>query len=156
MITTILAYIIIIVLSQFALTIGVMVMSFVMPIINFIIPEKLQSIFLTAFFSIIGGIISMCLVFFFGKIIFSYLVGENSYQGIQFFCSVLGVLMPINNDYKHYKKLSNAQIDLKKTSSNEIISALGSEYDVAIAKGYFIGDVIGVFVFAFYLFIYPM
>lgn len=116
---TILAYLIVVILSQFAFTISGLVATPLLGLIFSFLKNKCLPSFLTGISMTIGA-------FYFGYLIFHWFGIEYSYW--QFAVSFIGILAPLYNDYKMYsgriiennKIAGKDELDLMFGDSNKI------------------------------------
>ena len=118
---TVLAYVLVIPLVQFAFTLGVLFGSFGGILLSWL-PEK-YGVQVRSFVSgCVGGITSVS----YGFVVFRLLVGEGSFSTGPFLATVLPLSMPILNDYCRYQKVKRHAIDEpgNQTYAGQLISRM--------------------------------
>ena len=104
---TVLAYIIVLPLSQFAWTAGVVVTM----ILGFLVawlPDRVRMPIL----GLVGGASGVLLSVLFARLIFSWLVGANSFGWGPFLAATVPLSIPIWNDWKKYRELKQLQSEM--------------------------------------------
>ena len=104
---TILAYIIVIVISQFMLTIGVMITTLLGFLLAWL-PDRVRAPLL----GFIGGVAGTVLAVLVARLIFSWLAGPDSFGLGPFLAATIPLSIPIMNDYKKYKQLRQIQSEM--------------------------------------------
>ena len=101
---TVLAYIIVIVLSQFCLTAGAMVAA-LLSLILFWLPDRGRA----TLCALLGGVSGSVLAVGLAYAIFKWLVGPETFGIGPFLAAVLPLSIPIYNDYKKSRELAGIQ-----------------------------------------------
>ena len=134
---TVLAYIIVVVSSQFCLTAGMLA---AIPIAFALawVPDK----FGAPLRSLLGGIVGSFLTVGFAYLIFKWLVGSDSFGILPFLAASIPLSIPIYDDYKKGRLLEDAQHE-----APSLVAAYVAP-DVSAMKAVVLGELIGIVVSA--------
>jgi hypothetical protein len=102
---TIFAYIIVIVISQFVLTAGVILTGLILGLVLTPIPERLRMSAL----GFIGGAVGAVLVVQVAQLLFAWLAGPGSFGWGPYLAAVVPLSIPIWNDYGKFRQLREVQ-----------------------------------------------
>ena len=138
-----LAYLVVIPLVQFALTIGIMILGFPIALILAWIPDRF-GIPIRAFVAgCAGAVMSIC----FGFVVFTWLAGAGSFSVFPFLATAIPLVIPIINDYHKYR-------ELKELISDENYPERVKEYatpDTQARGTAVLGEVVGIIIGGFWL-----
>lgn len=139
---TVIAYILVIVLGQFAFTIGTMVGSGLFGILLYYLPLRIKiplGLFLAGIFGSVTVILYGCLIFWLFGLPFNF---------YPLLASILSMTLPLYNDYKMHSHRSQSikEIDLhpiiaeeaKALASGSFTSLIGSMVGIALGLIYFL------------------
>lgn len=129
---TIIAYILVIILSQFCITAGALV-SFLLSLLFFWVHDKIRVPICT----IIGGISGPLLAVGLAYLIFKWLVGSNSFSLAPFLAVTIPLIIPIYNDFKKARKMIAVHMAMPERVANFALSG------VSAAKMSVLGEIIG-------------
>jgi hypothetical protein len=136
---TMLAYIIVIVISQFVLTAGVILTGLILDIVLAPIPERLRMPAL----GFIGGVAAAVLTVQVAQLLFGWLVGPGSFGWGPFLAAVVPLAMPMWNDYDKYRQLRKVQSDAPPRVAE--FAAPSTAAMGAMPLGALVGIVLGAF-----------
>ena len=102
---TVLAYVLVLVISQFLLTAGVLVTVMTLGFLLGPIPERVRMPML----GFVGGAAGTILAVFVARLLFGWLAGPNAFGWGPYFAAVVPLSIPIWNDYEKYRKLREVQ-----------------------------------------------
>lgn len=100
----ILAYIIVVVVSQFMLTAGVLVTVLLGFLLTWL-PERIR----VPLLGFVGGVAGALLAVFAARLVFSWLAGRGSFGWGPFLAATVPLAIPILNDYRKHKALQQIQ-----------------------------------------------
>lgn len=136
---TFISYIIVILVSQFMLTLGVMIVGLLSSFLFHFLPAKLRSFLSASIGSIAGVILSVT----FGFWIFYFITGKGNYDLLPFLSIVIPILIPIRIDYKKYMQLKHTDnIDTLKNASSYFSDSVDST--IIASRAMFIGEIVGI------------
>lgn len=125
---TVVAYIAVIALVQFCLTLGVLLVGFAVALA---LSWTSQS-FRTTIAGFVGGAAGVALAVAFGFWVFQFLVGEDSYGAGVFAASTVPLLPPIGNDMRRARQVREAREQmLDKVGESSDAAALDRLRDVS-------------------------
>ena len=102
---TVLAYVIVLVISQFCLTAGVLITGITVGFPLGPIPERVRMPVL----GFLGGAAGAILAVLVARLLFGWLAGPDAFGWGPYCAAVLPLSIPIWNDYEKYKKLRKVQ-----------------------------------------------
>ena len=102
---TVLAYGLVLVISQFLLTAGVLVTGMTLGLLLGPIPERVRMPVL----GFVGGAAGSVLAVLAARLLFRWLVDPNAFGWGPYFAAVVPLLIPIWNDFAKYRKLQEGQ-----------------------------------------------
>ena len=140
--TTVLAYLIVILLVQFALTIGVVVGGTLLAFLLIWTSERVR-VSISSFVAGVAGVVTAVL---FGYLAFRILVGSGTFGLIPFLASTMPLIIPILNDHKISKKLNRLYDDAPTEGVRDFVRPAKQGFEVQV-----FGEIIGVII-SFYLF----
>lgn len=135
---TVLAYIIVVVSSQFCLTAG-MLAAIPFAFLLAWVPERFGAPLRT----FLGGIVASVLTVGFAYLIFKWLVGSDSFGIIPFLAATMPLSIPIYNDYQKGRLLSDTQDEAPSARVAAIM-----DIDVSAMKAVVLGEIAGLVVAA--------
>lgn len=104
---TVLPYLIVILLGQFALTLGMCLLGVPISLLLFWVPDKLGVPLRTFLAGCAGGIVAIG----FGFFVFEWLVGTGSFGLFPFLATAAPLSIPLMNDYRVYQELKRIASD---------------------------------------------
>src|SRR3989442_14060141 len=111
---TILAYVLVVPLVQFCLTIGVGLVGLVVALLFAWTPISLR----TKIAGVCGGVAGVALALVYGYSVFRLTVGPGSFTLGPFLASIVPLLLPIRNDFLHARQVAAARGELLGTFAN--------------------------------------
>ncbi len=118
---TLLAYVVVIPLVQFAYTIGTYV-GIPLGLWTFVLPVKCGN----QARSFVAGFSGIFLAVAYGFIVFRLFLGSQSYSTFPLLATVLPLLIPLQNDYRRYRQMDRTM--------NEIEEAVANGDDLAVIE----------------------
>lgn len=118
----VLAYIIVVVLVQFCLTIGTLLVGFSVALCLAWLPARIRAP-LAGTFAGVGGVATAVA---FGYFAFRFILGPGSFGIGAFLASTLPLAVPILNDRKHARRLAAAEQELNKATLHEMARAFAA------------------------------
>ena len=109
--TTLIAYILVVPLVQFCLTVGVFLVGFPVALLLAWSPISLR----TKVSGFIGGVAGVALAVAFGYGVFRLLIGPDSYTVGAFIASTVPLLLPIRSDFLQSQRVNAARQQLLDT-----------------------------------------
>jgi len=138
---TFVAYILVIVISQFALTAGIILTGLILSIVLMPIPERTRMPVL----GLIGGVTGAVFAVLVAQLLFGWLVGPDSFGWGPYLAAVVPLAIPIWNDFEKYRRLRDVEADAPSS-----VAAFAAPSTAAIGTapvGAIVGIILSAFVF---------
>ena|SRR2546427_929894 len=138
---TILAYVLVVPLVQFCLTIGVGLVGLVVALLLAWTPISLR----TKIAGVCGGVAGGALAVAYGYGVFRLAVGPGSFTLGPFLASIVPLLLPIRNDFLHARQVTAARDQLLSTFAKtgaHAVKGMAAETETAHRSGV-VGEVVG-------------
>lgn len=136
---TIVAYILVIVISQFALTAGTVLTGLILGVVLMPIPERTRM----PIVGLIGGVAGAVLAVLVARLLFGWLAGPDSFGWGPYLAAVVPLVIPIWNDFDKYKKLREVE-----ASASARVAEFAAPGTAAMGAAP-LGSIVGIFLSAF-------